>query len=299
MRIILLAIALASCVQAQESSTKPPLTPEKESFEAKIIFPIVPVLNEDDIPEEDIVPVPVVPKPKPHRTPKFVSELSEETWLVIESPEKIVVTSSPLGHVGIQPEEGPVKVRGKFADGTGGIETRTFSSKYLYFINAVKKGKIEILVFQPGVHVEEKDIPRYTIDVMGVDPIPPPDPDPPGPKPPDPTPDVVKSFRVIFVKESGQTLSSQQVAITSAKEIREYLTRKTTPEGGLAGWRVYDPQQTTANEQSTMKALWDTVKPQINAVPCVVIEVNGHATITPFPETVVETLILLKKHGGE
>jgi hypothetical protein len=144
------------------------------------------VLDEDDIPEEDVIPAP----PKPHRTPKFVSDLSEETWLVIESSEKITVTSSPLGHVSIQPEEGPVKVRGKFADGTGKIETRVFSSKYLYFINAIKQGKIEILVFQPQQVVEEKDIPRYTLNVMGVMPIPPPDPKPdpkPDPEPP-PTP---------------------------------------------------------------------------------------------------------------
>jgi len=296
MRILLLVFAMASCVQAQETESSAPKI-EKISSEPKIIFPIVPVLAEEDIPEEDVVPAPAPPKPP--RTPKFVSELSEETWLVIESSEKIVVTSSPLGHVSVQPEEGPVKVRGKFADGTGKIETRTFTSKYLYFINAVKKGTIEILVFNPSEVTEEKDIPRYTLHVMGVTPIPPPEPEP-GPTPePEPDPVVVKSFRVIFVKESGQTLPGQKVAVSSAKAVRDYLTAKTTPEGGVSGWREYDPQQTTVNEQPAIKALWDTVKPQINAIPCMIIEVNGHAKVLPFPETVDEALRILKESGGD
>lgn len=290
MRRLLLVFALASCVQAQDAGKIP--------FKSKVIFPIVPILNQDDIPRDEVTPVPVTPL-----APKFVSELNEDQWLVIESEEKICVTSSPLGFVSIQPEEGPMKVRGKFADGTGKIETRTFTSKYLYFINAVKQGTIEIIAFDSTV-MEEKDIPRYTLHVMGVDPNPPPEPDPgpgpgPDPDPPKPDPVVVKSFRVIFVKESADTLSSQKVAVSSAKAVRDYLTAKTTPEAGVSGWREYDPNMTTANEQPAMKALWDVVKPQINAVPCMVVEVNGHAKVLPFPETVDQALEILKEYGGQ
>jgi hypothetical protein len=183
----LLFIALASCASAQETSTKPPFSSPVLN-KSQIIFPIIPVLNEKDVQEDDL------PSPPPERLPKFVSDLSEETWLVIESEDPIVVTSSPLGHVTVQPEEGPVKVRGKFADGTGKIETRVFSSKYLYFVNAIKQGKIEILIFTPQVVTEEKDIPRFPLNVMGIAPIPPPGPGPgpgPGPKPPDPVSDAV------------------------------------------------------------------------------------------------------------
>ena len=183
----LLFIALASCASAQETSTKPPFSSPVLN-KSQIIFPIIPVLNEKDVQEDDL------PSPPPERLPKFVSDLSEETWLVIESEDPIVVTSSPLGHVTVQPEEGPVKVRGKFADGTGKIETRVFSSKYLYFVNAIKQGKIEILIFTPQVVTEEKDIPRFPLNVMGIAPIPPPGPGPgpgPGPKPPDPVSDSV------------------------------------------------------------------------------------------------------------
>jgi hypothetical protein len=179
----LLFIALASCASAQETSTKPPFSSPVLN-KSQIIFPIIPVLNEKDVQEDDL------PSPPPERLPKFVSDLSEETWLVIESEDPIVVTSSPLGHVTVQPEEGPVKVRGKFADGTGKIETRVFSSKHLYFVNAIKQGKIEILIFTPQVVTEEKDIPRFPLNVMGIAPIPPPGPGP-GPKPPDPVSDAV------------------------------------------------------------------------------------------------------------
>ena len=293
MRRLLLVFTLASCVQAQDVS---PTDEGKIPFHSKVIFPTVPVLDQDDIPQDEVTPVPVVP-----RTPKFVSELSDDQWLVVESAEKICVTSSPLGVVNIQPEEGPMKVRGKFADGTGKIETRTFSSKYLYFINAVKKGTIEVIAFDSTI-TEEKDIPRYTLHVMGVDPNPPPGPGPgpkPDPDPPEPDPVVVKSFRVIFVIESADTLPGSKVAVPDAKAVREYLTTKTTQEGGTTGWRTYDPDMTTTNEQPGIKALWDVVKPQINAVPCMVVEVNGHAKVLPFPETVDDALSILKKHGGQ
>lgn len=118
---------------------------------------------------------------------------------------------------------------------------------------------------------------------------------------PEPTPVVpepVKSFRVIFVKESGQTLTGEQVAIPGAKEIRDYLTAKTTQEGGQVGWREYDPQQQTTNEQPTMKKLWETAKPSLLPAPCLIVEVNGKAIVMPFPKTVAEAVETLKKAGG-
>ena len=115
---------------------------------------------------------------------------------------------------------------------------------------------------------------------------------------PVPVPEPVKSFRVIFVKESGQTLSAEQTAIPGAKEIRDYLTAKTTQEGGQVGWREYDPQQQTENEHPTMKALWQAAKPKLLTPPCLVIEVNGKATVMPFPGTVAEAVETLKKAGG-
>lgn len=111
-------------------------------------------------------------------------------------------------------------------------------------------------------------------------------------------PEPVRSFRVIFVKESGQTLSAGQTAIPGAKEIRDYLNARTTKEGNQPGWREYDPQQNTTNEQPTMAALWEVVKPQLLPAPCLVIEVNGRAKVMAFPRTAAEAVAVLKKVGG-
>jgi hypothetical protein len=104
---------------------------------------------------------------------------------------------------------------------------------------------------------------------------------------------------VIFVKESGATLNAEQSSIPAAKVLRDFLSAKTTQEGGLSGWREYDPQQNTANEQPTMKALWAAVKPSLQRFPCMVVEVNGNATVMPFPANVNEALSVLKKAAGE
>jgi len=166
----------------------------------------------------------------------------------------------------------------------------------------------EYLLTQPGTYYitatsfdPDKGIDKKRIKVVldGTVPTPPTPPTPVPPTPdPTPTPDVVKSFRVIFVKESSVTLNAEQTAIPGAKAIRDYLTSKTTPEGGFAGWREYDPQQNIMNEQPTMKALWMAAKSSITKVPCVIIEVNGKPTIIDYPKNVDETVKLLKAYGG-
>ena len=131
-------------------------------------------------------------------------------------------------------------------------------------------------------------------------------PEPPKPVDPvvpvvpvDPVPEPVRSFRAIFVKESGSTLPAAQTAIPNAKAIREYLNAKTTKEGSLPGWREYDPQQNTANEQPTMAALWSAVQPKLQVIPCLVIEVNGKATVLNYPADTNAALKLLKEYGGQ
>jgi len=117
--------------------------------------------------------------------------------------------------------------------------------------------------------------------------------------PVDPQPEPIRSFRVIFVKESGSTLPAEQTSIPGAKVIREYLNAKTTREGNQPGWREYDPQQTTAGEQPTIAALWEAVKPKLNAIPCMVVEVNGKATVVNYPANAAEALKTLQQYGGQ
>ncbi len=153
--------------------------------------------------------------------------------------------------------------------------------------------RVEIVAFDPDKGIFKK---RFKVDVG-----PPTPPDPPGPKPPvppGPPPGPVTSFHVILVKESGSTLNADQTAISGAKSVRDYLTAKTTPESGLAGWREYDPQQNVANEKSSLKALWAAAKSSITTVPCLVVEVNGKVSVVPYPKNVTEAMNTLKAYGG-
>jgi hypothetical protein len=263
-----------------------------------ILLPMTPVLVE---PVDDPV---IIPKPTPRPQAEVITNLHLDTWFVFESKEQLLVTSSPLGLVQVKQYDVSKISRsfiGKFVDGNGtSDEERTYPTseeyKWIYSIKAKKSGTVELILYKQGITTEEELI-RQTLTVMGHSPNPPPIPDP-DPIVPDPVP-VVTTFRVIFVKESGATLNLQQSSIPSAKAIRDYLNVKTTKENGQVGWREYDPQQLVTNEQPIMMALWRTVKPQLLPTPCLVIEVNGHATVKPFPSNVDEALSVLKKAGGE
>lgn len=284
-----------ACVMLALAFDESPVVLKPAPESPQIILPTIPVLVEPDVIDEEPEP----PKPRPDRSPKPITTISDEQLYVIESTIPLIVLASPDGLVKIEGEEGPQKVKAKFVDGIGKMETRVFHSKYLFFVNAVKPGKLELIIVPVGVEKPE-NILRQQLTVVGEMPKPPPDPDEPDvvPDPVDP-PAPVSSFRVIFVKESGDTLSAAQSSIPAAKVIRDYLVAKTTPENGQPGWREYDPDQSTTNEQKTMAELWAAVKPKITKVPCLVIEVNGHATVMPFPANVDECMATLKKAGGE
>ena len=89
------------------------------------------------------------------------------------------------------------------------------------------------------------------------------------------------------------------MAISGAKTVRDYLTQRTTPEGGWAGWREYDPQQNVANEQATIKDLWAASRSSITKVPSLVVEKNGKVEILEYPKNVADALKILKEYGGQ
>lgn len=298
--IIGVVIMLATSGMAQESVPAPKPDPIGQP---KIVFPVIPVIDEKQVPEEDR------PEPKPHRGPTFVSELSEETWLVIEAPARLIVLHSPAGHVAVQPEEGPVKVRGKFADGSGKIETRTFASKHLYFVNAVKAGKIELLIVPAGVQAES-EVMRQSLTVMGVAPIPPPNPDPPKPvdppvpvdppKPVDPpSPIPGDANRVLIVYESGEVslLPTSQAVLMSSQSVRDYLTRKCSKgPAGTPEFRIWDKDVDTRNVD---KAWQDAMAIKRDQIPWLIVS-NGKSGFSgPLPVTEAELMAKLKQYLGD
>jgi len=238
-------LAVLASASADEVSTKPELSSLAPKGK-QIHLPVVPVLIEPEVIDE----IPEPPQPKPARRPVPVASLSEDTWYVVESSVPLIVIHSPTGFVSVQPEQGPVKVRGKFADGTGKTETRTFNSKYLYFINAIKTGKIELLVVPVGLQTEQ-EILRQPLMIMGQEPNPPPDPTPepkPDPKP-DPTPPPVSSSLLIEVVEDPLNRKPDTAIVLSA--LAEWNALKDKGHE----WRIYSTRTQEPGGQQALKDL--------------------------------------------
>ena len=142
-----------------------------------------------------------VPTPMP-RPASAVSKLSGDQFYIVDSDVPVMVIASPEGVVSITEDSGPLKLKGKFADGKGGIETRTYAGKYIFTIEAVMTGKVEIIVIKQGSGETKSTIhSRRTLDVTaGEGPRPPPDD---GKKEEvKPTPKAEK-LRVIVTRDAG------------------------------------------------------------------------------------------------
>lgn len=274
---------LAGLATADEKPVPSPtdLKPAPSPAEPKIILPIIPVLEE---PEEE-TPVPAPPKPKPPGTVR-VSELAADTWYVVESSIPLIFLHSPTGCVAVSHEEGPVKIRGKFADGTGGIETRTYKLPHVYSVNAVAAGKIELLIIPEGVK-EEKDILRQQLTVMGQGPIPPPDPKP-DPKP-DPSPMPSSDHLMIEIVEDPLNRKPDTAIVLSA--IAEWNSLKDKGHD----WRIYSPRTQEPNGLEAMKAA--------NGVPLPAMIIRDKQTrkvlrTLPLPLTMADVKRVLSELTG-
>ena len=274
------------------------LVPVRDPISDRILdirLPTVPVTVEPDMPAP--TPLPVTPGTE------LISDLRSGELYVVAQDTQLRVYDSRRGIVDIRQLAGPVTFYfNKFADGIDRTveETRTYKEKFVYVIRAVKAGEVELIISPVGSVDDSQDV-RHVLTV-NVGPRPPPGPVPPEPEPDDPDPPAptpVTSFRVIFVKESGATLNIDQTPIPAAKVIRDYLDKKTTREGSSGGWREFDPHSTASNEPLGMKKLWEAVQPKLLPAPCLVVEVNGKATVMAFPRNVAETMETLKELGGE
>lgn len=227
--------------------------------------------------------------PKPLPADATVS-LPKDVWYIVESDVECLVFLSPGGSVGYSKDTGPIKLKGRFADGKGTVETRTYAGKFIYTFEAIKEGRDELIILPVGAQ-SEKEAVRVTFQV-GQMPQPPPNPVDPD------KPVVVTSFRVVLVNESGTTLSAAQNSVLFGKAIADYLDQKCTKQSGQPGWRRYDKNTDASKDLSEMAALWAAVQPKLTAIPCLVVEVNGKADILPFPTSVADALATLKKYGG-
>lgn len=236
----------------------------------------------------------IKPAPMPAPVPGAAAKLTGDSLYVVRSNDPCVVTASALGFVKITQEAGPLRIRGRFVDGVG-TETRTFTEKNLWIVEAATTGRCELLVIPVGT-TAEKDVIRRTLDVeAGEGPRPPPGPGPdPGPKPPDPQP--VTSFRVFLIYESADNLTPEQRGIIYGKVVEDWLNANCT--NGNKGWRRRDKDAPGENDPS-MAPLWAAIKPKITSTPCIAVEVNGKVDIIPLDATPAAQVETLKKYRGK
>lgn len=141
--------------------------------------------------------------PKPMPVPKAGPvKVATDTFYVIDSDVPLLVLSSPKAAVTITPEEGPIRLRGKFADGNGSVETRTYKGKFIYSIEATGHAKACELLIVPVGKGSEVDVVRVQVEIT--DPQCP-QPPPAGPKPPEnpPAPNPAGKVYFLIVRPSG------------------------------------------------------------------------------------------------
>lgn len=266
----------------------PPPAPAEE-----IVFPNI----------KDIIPQ---PPPPPPPNPNVVPTIEYGKFYVIESDAQFFLLVSPKTFVPVSYEDGPIKLRGVFVDGTGKVETRTYKKKFIAIVEPLPeaRGEAELIAIPKGVETEDK-IKRLTVD-LGPVPEPEPEPDPePTPDPTPPGPVVPVGFRVIIVYEGMSGYSPQIMTTMFSEKVQNYLDSKCAKDSkGKPEWRRWDKDVEFNSEASpTLKELWTAAQPKIGTnvptVPRVITTVNQKFKVQDLPATEEEFLTLLKKEGGQ
>lgn len=214
--------------------------------------------------------------------------IERETLYVVEADVELLAFTSPGGAVKVTKDVGPLRIRARFADGKG-VETRNFAAKHLVIVEALGEGRDELLIVPVGAK-NESEARRVFLRVGTL-----PQPPPPGPGP-KPEPKPVSTFRVIIGYESGQTMTQDQVNVVYGGDVEKYLNEKCT--GGKVGWRRRD-KDSNGDEDRTMAALWNAIKPKITSTPFFAVEVNGQVEIIPLESTQAAMIAKLKTYRGE
>lgn len=164
--VLVLAIASFACGQ-----TPPVPTPQPTPTPAPVLPPVR-------------VPTgPVVPPPTP--LSGAVTITKDKTYYVFDSDIPCIVLTSPQGLLKVNTEQGPIKIRERFADDPSKVQTREYKGKYVYSLDPTGLGKCELLVVPYGAKVDADVIRRDLLVDDGSKP-PPPEPPPEPPTPPTP-----------------------------------------------------------------------------------------------------------------
>lgn len=241
------------------------------------------------------------PSAPPVNAPGDALRLAGDTLYVIPHDEPFLLfdshptlTTSP---VTITRETGPLKIRGRFLDGNGAVETRTFTAKHLAIVEPVAgaTGRAELIAVPQGV-TSEKDAVRQLIDVNhGAQPPPKDDEkkiDPPKPVPPDvspepkPKPVVSGPLWLILVEE----LDERTPATAKLVNDTAFWTRLKAKQ---INFRPYDQDEPAAKAKGYVEA---AAKANVGLPALILMDKDGDVVwVKPRPKDTAAVEALLRE----
>lgn len=238
-----------------------------------------------------------VPTPMP-RPASAVSKLAADEWYIVDSDVPVLVLASPEGVVSVTEDSGPVKIRGKFADGAGKVESRTYKGKSVFTVEAIQTGRVEILIVPVGGTA--KDVIRRPLDVSSnVGPRPPPDDgkkkDEEEKKKDDTKPIPFSGKFSMVVIEETEMAANNRGAFFADKELQAYLATKLNGKARIADKDVVDA---TGQPPKDLAPYLNHAKgkglPQLYLIaPDGTVLYEGN-----LPKTPAELIATVKKVGG-
>lgn len=248
----------------------------------------------DGIALSDDEPTPCICRYKPSAAVVFVFDAL--IFVMLSTVLLLVATSAVRGDQEVTVKPGRLKK----------IETTLSSKKFVwksvgdYDCVPDSSGKSAIVLFPLpgeftllviGAKADEPLLETITIKVEGDAPKPPPGPGPePKPDPVNPPPIPGDGLRVLMVYETSKTNEPGHLPLFS-KTIRDYLDAKCV----AAGYRIFDKDIDASRDNK----IWqDAIKRPRTQIPWIVISNGKTGFEGPLPQTVPETLELLKKFGG-
>jgi len=225
--------------------------------------------------------------------PKPVNTLKSDEWLVVESSVEIFVRRFPEDVIDVESTTGPIRVRGKFAGGSGRIETREYRTAYVYFLTAARGGVVGVDLIPVGVSAET-DIARHVLTVVdGTNPNPPPDPGP-GPKPdpkPEPKPEppkpVVSTVSIAIVEDTMNRSPETAIVMNQFVAWTEFVDSGND-------WRAYDVSTKERRGKQAIAVLGDVC-------PGIVISNKATGAVLSYgklPDTIDELKALIRRVSG-
>jgi hypothetical protein len=174
---------------------------------------------------------PVTPMPGPDATTRVTPDL----LYVFDADAPALVLVSPASRARVVVTDGPLRIKGRFADQPEKVQTRTFAGKVVYEVEVLTDGPAELLVVPAGATAADQVLRRQLLCDTGHAPKPPPTPTPdpqPQPKPPTPAPTSPVAF-VAIVEETADAVAGRGAFFADAA-----LATRMKAKG--LKWRVVD-----------------------------------------------------------